>query len=96
MAVSEREKQNNYRLIVIVLTLIAMSCILGDIALIALDKKPPEALINLAFSTGGALGGILTNPNKESKGGNELEALGGIAAKSIIDEAMKQIRKVDK
>lgn len=93
----ERDSASNYRLIIIVLTIIAMSCIIGDIALIALGKEPQEALINLACTTGGALGGILTNPGgKEPKGGNrELEALGGIAAKSIIDEAMRQIRKTD-
>jgi hypothetical protein len=91
---AEKIEGANYKLVVIVLTVITMSCILSDVLLVALNKKPPEALINLAFSTGGALGGILTNPAKEDKApANELETLGGMAAKSIIDEAMKQMRK---
>lgn len=89
----------NQRLVIIVLTTIAIVAVLGDIFLIALGREVPGTLINLAFSSGGAIGGILTgtsttNNNTSSDKHHEAEdSLGTFAAKSIISDALKRMEE---
>lgn len=92
-----RQEREYHKLVVLTLAAITMVSVLGDILLIAINKEPPDALINLAFSCGGAIAGILTNTNAakdkedaapKSAGTDAMEQL---VAKSIIAEAMKQM-----
>lgn len=89
-----RQEREYHKLVVLTLASLTMMCIVGDIFLIAINKKPPDALINLAFSCGGAIAGILTNTTGEKEikqKSASTDAMEQLVAKSIIAEAMKQM-----
>lgn len=85
-------KAQQQNLVILMLSFITIMALSGSIALTFVDKKPPESLVNLAFSAVGALGGIITTKSKDDEPSTNnkdeiVHAIGDAAVRSILAEA---------
>ena len=87
-----RLKTEQQNLVIIMLSLITILALVGSIVLTLFDKKAPESLVNLAFSSVGALGGIIATKDKQEKDDSSdsdkiVHAIGDAAVRTILAEA---------
>lgn len=95
MATQKQSETKYYTIVLVVIAGICGMSIGGYVLLLALGKAPAPELLNLAFATGGALGGSLLKPNSTNAAdGNNtsdiLSTLGEKAALQIVEDALKR------